>query len=290
MKKLIRKGVYETNSSSSHSISIASEDKQFVMDVIYPNQDGIVTLIGGEFGWDWFKHNDAETKANYAAQSFNNDDNSLELLKEVIMEQTGAENVIFQNLDNGYIDHDSYGIVPKTKDDLRNFIFNKNSWLFGGNDNESVAPDFYIVSEYRDGKMIKPKFKYSLCVDGLQQTIKFLEKPTDEKLRDAIDSLVSSYMVTEHGTFLTDTSVMWQIVRPRGVYFELSYRLHQDYSTGEILFMKENDYTYHDIEKRLENEGKLNNVDWDGRCKLITKELLKIPGLIVKVKFTIKEL
>ena len=126
MKQLIRKGVFETNSSSSHSIAIATEDKEFVLDTIYPNQDGIIVINGDEYGWEWFKHNDAETKASYAAQSFVNDDDSLDILKEVIMEQTGATEIIFSGLSEGYIDHESYGIVPKTSRELKDFIFNKN--------------------------------------------------------------------------------------------------------------------------------------------------------------------
>lgn len=46
MKTIIRRGVFETNSSSSHSISIASEDKEFVMDTIYPDQNGVVRIVG----------------------------------------------------------------------------------------------------------------------------------------------------------------------------------------------------------------------------------------------------
>jgi hypothetical protein len=111
-----------------------------------------VEIFGGEYGWDWFKNNDAPTKASYAAQSFANNDEKLEMLKEVIMEQTGATDVRFNGLDDGYIDHESYGIVPNGKHDLRNFIFNKNSWLFGGNDNSTAAPEFYHVPEYRDGE------------------------------------------------------------------------------------------------------------------------------------------
>jgi hypothetical protein len=132
MKKLIRSSVFETNSSSSHSVSIADETKEFVLDSIYPDQDGIIEIYGDEFGWEWFKHNDAKTKASYAAQQYQHNDSSLELIKEVIMEQTGAEDVRFIGLDNGYVDHDSVGILDSDKESLRQFIFNKNSWLFGG--------------------------------------------------------------------------------------------------------------------------------------------------------------
>ena len=96
MKKLIRKGVFETNSSSSHSVSIASEDKQFVLDTIYPDQHGTIIVRGDDYGWDWFKHNDSITKASYVAQQFANDRNSLDTLEYVIKEQTGADRVIFE--------------------------------------------------------------------------------------------------------------------------------------------------------------------------------------------------
>ena len=290
MKKLIRKGVFETNSSSSHSISLATEDKQFVLDTLYPDQNGIVTVSGDEYGWEWFKHNDAETKASYAAQSFANDDNQLEVLKEVIMEQTGAEDVKFVGLNDGYIDHDSYGIVPKTRGELKNFIFNKNSWLFGGNDNGAPEPEFYHVPEYRDGRMINPEFKYELTIEGFNKTTRFLSEPTDEELNDAIHALVDGALVTEEGYFNTDNSIMWQITRPRGVYFELGWGIDQDFSTGEIRFTREGSNVRYDVNKRLQDEGKFEGVDWETRNKLVTEELLKVPGYVKTVKFSINEI
>lgn len=290
MKKLIRKGVFETNSSSSHSISIATEDKEFVLDTLYPDQNGIITVEGDDYGWEWFKHNDAETKASYAAQSFANDDNQLELLKEVIIEQTGAEDVKFVGLQDGYVDHDSYGVAPKSKHELRNFIFNKNSWLFGGNDNSSASPEFYHVPEYKDGRMIKPEFKYELSVEGFNGTSKFLNQPTDEELEDAISSLIDGALVTENGDFIVDNSIMWQITRPRGQYFEMGYSVQQDYSTGEIRFIRENSNAYREASERLKTAGEFEGKDWDQQRKMITEELLKVPGLIVKVKFTLNKI
>jgi hypothetical protein len=290
MKKLIRKGVFETNSSSSHSISVATEDKQFVLDILYPDQNGVVTINGDEYGWEWFKHNDAETKASYAAQSFANDDNQLDMLKELIMEQTGADDVVFVGLQDGYIDHDSYGIVPSTKHELKNFIFNKNSWLFGGNDNSTASPEFYHVPEFRDGKIIKPVFKYELKVEGFNGTSKFIDKPTDEELSDAISSLIDGAFVTENGTFIVDNSIMWQITRPRGQYYEMGWTIDQDYSTGEIRFLREDDQTYRTINDKFNNEGRFEGLDWGQRNKMITEEVMKVPGVVVKVKFTLEEL
>lgn len=286
MKKLIRKGVFETNSSSSHSIALATEDKEFVLDTIYPNQDGIITINGDEYGWDWFKHNDSITKASYAAQQFMNNDYMLDVLKEVIMEQTGATDVVFEGLDSGYVDHDSYGIVSENKDELRNFIFNKNSWLFGGNDNSSPDPTFYHVPEIRDGKMIQPVYKYQLSIEGLERTTKFITEPTKEELSDAISTILDDALLTESGDFINDNSIMWQISRSKNFY-KLSYGVTQDYSTNEIIFLHETVSTY-EISKKYEKE--VEGMSWDDRYDFLTKKILEIPGGTKKLKFTLKEI
>lgn len=290
MKKLIRKGVFETNSSSSHSVSIAGEDKEFVLDTIYPNQHGTITIRGDEYGWDWFKHNDAETKASYAAQQFANDSDMLEKLEYVIKEQTGAERVIFEGLDDGYVDHESVGILPRTARELKNFIFNKNSWLFGGNDNSEASPEFYHVPEYKEGRLIQPEFKYELSIDGLKQTAKFVDNPTNEELQSAISSLVGDALLTENGTFIVDNSIMWQITRDRD-YYEYYYRSNFNSESREILFKKENTYSEQNhIQKKLEEVGKLEGLDWRQKEELFLEEMLKVPGLIKKVKFTLNEI
>ena len=56
MKK-IRFGVFETNSSSSHTITIDGEDMipEFKRDVLFPLEDDVVEIHLGdcEFGWGW---------------------------------------------------------------------------------------------------------------------------------------------------------------------------------------------------------------------------------------------
>lgn len=286
MKHLIRKSVFETNSSSSHSISLATEDKEFVLDTIYPDQDGRIFLTGGEFGWEWFKHNDALTKANYAAQ----DSINMELLVEVIKEQTGATEVIIMDTSNGYIDHDSVGTTPGSdKESLRNFIFNKNSWLFGGNDNESPDPVFYDVPEIRNGKIIVPKYKYELKVDGLLKTTKFKEYPTTHELSTGFEALFRHTLLTDSGDFIENEGVMWQITRQRN-FFEVSWQVEQDYSTGEIIFTKENINTYA-MEEALEIQGTPDTkLNWDEKRKALTQHILTFPALYKKVKFTLEEL
>lgn len=149
-KKLIRNGVFETNSSSCHSISIDKNNKNFTASSLYVDEDGCVTLTGGEFGWEQEEYFDALTKANYCAQdiyrydwssdSYSLDEYKKNMLIDVIKEQTGCTDVLFdiQSLKDGYIDHESHGTsyeAFQNKEILRNFIFNRNSYLETDNDN-----------------------------------------------------------------------------------------------------------------------------------------------------------
>lgn len=286
MKKLIRRSCWETNSSSSHSLSIADNDKEFVFETIYPNQNGVITLTGGEFGWEWFKHNDSITKANYAAQSLG----ALDVLIDVIKEQTGATDVII-DVENGYIDHDSYGIVPRSKEELRNFIFNKNSWLFGGNDNQTPDPTFYVVPEYRDNKIFEPVFKYELFIEGLDKTTKFQNKPTERELADAIETLVDGRLMDGSGKFLSldiTENIMFKIMLREEEYYKKDWFVQQDYSTGYLLLTKEN--SVRKIEETLKEMKKFEKLGWDQKSNLIRKEVLKKPDTHIKLKITLKEI
>ena len=128
--KVIRHNVFETNSSSTHSISISNEVE--LLDSITPGDGGYIVLTGGEFGWAWVRFNDAFTKANYCAVDQKSNEENIKMLIEVIKEQTGAKDVILNFTDSydgpnwSYIDHDSAGTSHKVfenKETLKNFIF-----------------------------------------------------------------------------------------------------------------------------------------------------------------------
>jgi hypothetical protein len=139
---MIRKKVFETNSSSSHSISISEDDKNFLLDYMIPDDTGTIELVGGEFGWEWERYTDAETKANYFALDNFNDREALQDLADIITEQTGAKRVLL-NI-SGYIDHQSVGTTRcLSKAQIKNFIFNKKSILYTGNDNSDAPSGFY---------------------------------------------------------------------------------------------------------------------------------------------------
>jgi len=293
MKRLIRKKVFESNSSSSHSISMSSEDKQFVLDTIYPDQFGRIYVRGGEYGWEWERYNDAITKLSYAYQDYV----PTELLEKVVKDQTGATEVIFdeKSKNDGYIDHESYETASSicvNEESTKNFIFNKNSWLFTGNDNGTPDPTFYHVPIFEDGKMIQPIYKYELSIDGLKKSTKFLTKPTEEELRNGIESLMEGVLMTKDGYIVENDDIYFQVTRPRNFY-EMSWHVRQDYSKGYILMVSEG-RGINELENRLEKEGKINKdyklMNYEKREKIITKEALKDPILTKKLKFTLKEI
>lgn len=283
MKTIIRKSVWETNSSSSHSISFAGEDKEFVLDTIYPDENGVITLTGGEFGWDYFKHNDALTKANYVAQQTHRD---RKLISEVIKEQTGALEVIFET-DRGYIDHDSECVGgDMDKEKMRNFIFNKNSWLFGGNDNEHETPDFTIVPEYKDGKIIEPPFTYELSIIGINRTVKFLQKPSEEDIHNSIDPLVRNLLLTNGGQFIIKT---WMGQNSDDHYEFNSHSIKQNYKNKKIIFVCEN--KARQLERYLEkNDSEYQKLSWYEKQKYHQNEFFKYSGVVKIIKFSIKKI
>lgn len=290
MKKLIRKSVFETNSSSCHSISLASFDKEFVIDTIYPDQFGKIYVEGGEFGWHWERYNDAKTKLSYAFQ----DGVDIGLLSKVVMDQTGATEVVFdaKSKQEGYIDHESVGnarsiCVDETS--TRNFIFNKNSWLFTGNDNDTPDPTFYQIPVYEGNKIITPIYAYELKIDGLKKTTKFIDYPTDEELENGINSLLEGALMTSEGLLIVEHNVYFQITRNRD-FFEKSYHTKQNYSRGYIIMTKEGGEIYN-LEKQLEEDGVLNdNLGYYEKSEILEKEILKRDDLHKKLNFTLNKI
>lgn len=149
MKKTqIRQGVFETNSSSTHSISIAPglTGQNGLMDTsLIPDYDGNIVLEGDEFGWDVAKYNDAVTKANYVAVyveewSGSRSEEFKEIFAKVMKEQTGCKELIISLGRYAYIDHQSVesqdlDYLFEDPEQLRSFIFNPDSVLTTDNDN-----------------------------------------------------------------------------------------------------------------------------------------------------------
>ena len=137
--KNLRSKVFETNSSSTHSLSIYISNKVELYDTLIPDDNGIITLIGGEFGFMDDKINDVKSKANFVAALTTAlpDENSyfINMISNVIKSHTGAKDVIVNLSKYNEINYDC-NITKLSRDifeseqSLKNFIFNPKSWLF----------------------------------------------------------------------------------------------------------------------------------------------------------------
>ena len=135
--------IFETNSSSSHSISFnpwksGKDGNNFI-----PDENGNVYVTGADFGWEWASYNDSVTKANYYLERYKAEPDRIELLKKVIEDYTGFNAVINENTD-GYIDHQSFDTLELPANDpeaLKDWLFNPDNWLYTGNDNDDEPRD-----------------------------------------------------------------------------------------------------------------------------------------------------
>lgn len=141
MKRQIRQNVFETNSSSTHSICITKSNLK---------KKDIGTYVHfsiGEFGWEYDTLYDTSSKASYlyTAILINKKQDLIKDIKKILddnnIEYEFEEPKYSGNyLDNGYIDHG--GEIPseffnicKDKDRLFKYLFSSESYIVTGNDN-----------------------------------------------------------------------------------------------------------------------------------------------------------
>lgn len=144
--KQIRSKVFETNSSSSHSLTVAPAEVVDFSTFISKDQakEGVLVVEYGEFGWEKDYHYDFRTKLSYLLTdikcSTGSDDISgtsqFAVVQELIKEKLG---VSLEVSGDGYIDHQSVGTAVYLVDDtqeLSNFLFGSSSYVETGNDND----------------------------------------------------------------------------------------------------------------------------------------------------------
>lgn len=169
IKKVERFNLPETNSSSSHSVVINRASIEYSSDIDLDEDGDIVLESGRGFGWEWKAMNSVKDKLLYVcgiyyfinsnweeksyARKYIDVHKKLSALSRLVCKFTGANGIKFtwidsSNDDDGHpeIDHESSGIfdsIVGSKDSLKNFLFNKKSWLFTGNDNSDEREGFY---------------------------------------------------------------------------------------------------------------------------------------------------
>jgi hypothetical protein len=150
----VRRGVFETNSSSTHSVCIARGE---YVSAKLRVEDGILRIFTGEFGWGPDRFTDAPTKAAYCLtwiKEMGDSEDKTNMLINVLKQHTGANAVEFVPAFTeesksewdfyqwGYIDHqslegDGNALIKawESEDTLAAFIFNSDSILVIDNDN-----------------------------------------------------------------------------------------------------------------------------------------------------------
>lgn len=166
--KQIRNSVFETNSSSTHSLSLGSrKDAEYV--IPKHDKDTEVTYTCGEFGWEesyletWdekleyiltaiqyhipLPENYWEDKTANLVYNCVINSNFYKWLQEMIYDHCGLK-IRLEKLDDnyypmGYIDHQSTDMLSwefvddehRFKDNMKNIIFLKDSYIKTDNDN-----------------------------------------------------------------------------------------------------------------------------------------------------------
>lgn len=153
--KTVRTNCFETNSSSTHSITIDSSTPT-------PFTPFGRRVTAGEFGWEFRKFNDFDTKASYfwtLATNYVSDRPEDTPMRDLagrlqrIAEKQCFELAPVNDKDWTYVDHgwEHYNTMVSrypellTDDGLYAFLVNSNCWIMLGNDNSTAEPNFRLT-------------------------------------------------------------------------------------------------------------------------------------------------
>jgi hypothetical protein len=162
----IRKNVFETNSSSTHSLVISKKDRGYDYNTL-PVVDGVLTIPFGEFGWgpkllkypieklsylitdrnaihlDWDKDYEWEEVEKMIDEDKNIQEiisvikNCCPEVQEVKFEQGDSYNPI------GYVDHQSIGTSYEKDLSIEDIIFSNKVIIMIDNDNSYHYEDYF---------------------------------------------------------------------------------------------------------------------------------------------------
>lgn len=142
----VRRSVFETNSSSNHSLSIG--DGGYLIGLT-PDEEGKICLTPHEYGWEHDVYDDPISKLIYLwiyAEDWSGPkrEEHHAILAEMVRDHTGGELVMNRSdckyYPHGYIDHQSVEdcrlhYLFEDREQLRQFAFGSSSTLETGNDN-----------------------------------------------------------------------------------------------------------------------------------------------------------
>lgn len=163
----IRQGIFETNSSSSHSFSMGPEGRfgaKLMMD-----ENGVINVSGDS----WYdlseeKSNDPDVKLSYLlsfAWTISCGDEDVwkgyrEFIYQVVMDFTGATEVNFNPIEE--IDHQSTDIIDprdlKNPEFIKEFVFNEETWIYTLWDSSCPGNDFWEGTDEIHNELYKLQF------------------------------------------------------------------------------------------------------------------------------------
>lgn len=184
----VREQVFETNSSSSHSLTLSPDKVTSATFSPKVLRKGVFILTMDDYGWEWKKYYTLENKLRYlytqlfwerefqffspeeATAELRRDEPRFDLLCRVVQEHTGVELLVDPEV-KGAIDHQSCGVGLELFEDeetLKNFLFNENAYVQTGNDNS--PPGWKMPTDKQPELTFGPFIK---------------EKPTDSVVLEA---------------------------------------------------------------------------------------------------------
>lgn len=172
MKKQIRKQIFETNSSSTHSIVVGNKGED-----VYAGLPKRLEFHGDEFGWEHRLYTDTQTKANYLFTSLKYTDTPHEYVERIkstlakwgieatfeeIVEKRYSSGGVYYEIagDYSYVDHggENKDLVKELCEDeakLMNYLFSDGSYVETSNDNSDYPilgeEPKYLMLEYFKG-------------------------------------------------------------------------------------------------------------------------------------------
>jgi hypothetical protein len=160
MKKSVRKNIFETNSSSTHSIVVGNNGED-----VYAGLPKRLEFHGDEFGWEHRLYTDTQTKANYLFTSLIYTDTPHEYVERIkstlakwgieatfeeIVEKRYSSGDVYYEIDGdySYVDHGGQNreLVKELCEDeakLMIYLFSDGSYVETSNDNN----DYPILGE-----------------------------------------------------------------------------------------------------------------------------------------------
>ena len=134
----VRRNVFETNSSSMHSLSVIGSDRMTTLE----SKDGVVVVSYGEFGWGYDSLTTPSEKLCYLVTQYSESEDMLDKIKEAVFDYTGLKLIIYEPKDSfwekGYIDHQSDGMISEyitDKQSIIDIVFNNKNVIIIDNDN-----------------------------------------------------------------------------------------------------------------------------------------------------------